>query len=181
MIPLNVYEISSWVWGYCIWIAKMYTNWKLKKKKGSEYSFDFFVQIYHASEENFFLNKRFRSIPYENKWFRKTRLECHLGAYIAITLHLRSEQLAIWLPDKKKLFAPFSSLSTVRLFGTHEGVIPYYGTCFLRPSARIQYKKRALKKQTNLLCKGKHNIMALCRILCFFSQINVNQTQDIQE
>lgn len=39
----------------------------LKKRKGSEYSFNFFVQIYHASEENFFLNKRFRSIPYENK------------------------------------------------------------------------------------------------------------------
>jgi len=43
------------------------TNWKLEKKNGLEYSFNFFVQIYHEGEENFFLNKRIRTIPYENK------------------------------------------------------------------------------------------------------------------
>lgn len=38
-----------------------------KKKKAAEYSFNFFVQIHREGEENFFLNKRIRSIPYENK------------------------------------------------------------------------------------------------------------------
>lgn len=37
------------------------------KKKEADYSFNFFVQIYHEGEENIFLNKRIRSIPYENK------------------------------------------------------------------------------------------------------------------
>lgn len=39
----------------------------LKEKNGSDYGFHFFVQIYHEGEENFFLNKRIRSIPYENE------------------------------------------------------------------------------------------------------------------
>lgn len=64
------------------------TNWKPQKIK-SAYGFNFFVQIYHEGEENFFLNKRIRSTLYENKRFRKTRLECHLGVYIAITVHFR--------------------------------------------------------------------------------------------
>lgn len=74
----------------------------LKKKKKAEYSFNFFVQIYHEGEENFILNKRIRSIPYENKWFRKTRLECHLGASIAITPRLRSELPVIYIVRLKK-------------------------------------------------------------------------------
>lgn len=56
MIPLNAYQTSSWVWGSCIWIIEMYTNWKLRKKKKKDQStaLIFFVQIYHEGEENFF-------------------------------------------------------------------------------------------------------------------------------